>query len=211
MPNLPVPSLTLRIKSPFVLCGPATSLMSFSSSPSLAYSLLGPSHFLRLARLLLASGLSSYSAHHLGTLPYLASSAPSGQVSAQVSLPYKGSSTLPGCVTFSLSVPLLYSSGHPASWRVSLFAACASPTSPLRAGLAWPGSLLCPQFPHSHTLGERSPSPCPPYPYRYYRIAAFGHHAYSMRGADVLYDCLPLYHSAGMKRRLGQGWVGLRT
>ncbi|KAF6097119.1 solute carrier family 27 member 1 [Phyllostomus discolor] len=27
---------------------------------------------------------------------------------------------------------------------------------------------------------------------RYYRIAAFGHHAYSMRAADVLYDCLPL-------------------
>lgn len=33
---------------------------------------------------------------------------------------------------------------------------------------------------------------------RYYRIAAFGHHSYSMRAADVLYDCLPLYHSAGM-------------
>lgn len=36
-------------------------------------------------------------------------------------------------------------------------------------------------------------SPC-----RYYRIAAFGHHSYSMRANDVLYDCLPLYHSAGM-------------
>lgn len=32
---------------------------------------------------------------------------------------------------------------------------------------------------------------------RYYRIAAFGHHSYSMREVDVLYDCLPLYHSAG--------------
>lgn len=65
--------------------------------------------------------------------------------------------------------------------------------------------------PHSHTLGDCSPSPCTPCTHRYYRIAAFGHHAYSMRVADVLYDCLPLYHSAGMKRRLGQGWVGLRT
>ncbi|XP_066205552.1 long-chain fatty acid transport protein 1 [Saccopteryx leptura] len=39
---------------------------------------------------------------------------------------------------------------------------------------------------------------------RYYRIAAFGHHAYSMRAADVLYDCLPLYHSAGNIMGVGQ-------
>ncbi|XP_049643655.1 long-chain fatty acid transport protein 1 [Suncus etruscus] len=39
---------------------------------------------------------------------------------------------------------------------------------------------------------------------RYYRIAAFGHHAYSMREADVLYDCLPLYHSAGNIMGVGQ-------
>lgn len=39
---------------------------------------------------------------------------------------------------------------------------------------------------------------------RYYRIAAFGHHAYSMRQADVLYDCLPLYHSAGNIMGVGQ-------
>lgn len=39
---------------------------------------------------------------------------------------------------------------------------------------------------------------------RYYRIAAFGHHAYSMRGADVLYDCLPLYHTAGNIMGVGQ-------
>ncbi|OWK12094.1 SLC27A1, partial [Cervus elaphus hippelaphus] len=37
---------------------------------------------------------------------------------------------------------------------------------------------------------------------RYYRIAAFGHHSYSMQAADVLYDCLPLYHSAGTTGRL---------
>ncbi|XP_036168489.1 long-chain fatty acid transport protein 1 isoform X3 [Myotis myotis] len=39
---------------------------------------------------------------------------------------------------------------------------------------------------------------------RYYRIAAFGHHAYSMRPSDVLYDCLPLYHSAGNIMGVGQ-------
>ncbi|KAM5239200.1 long-chain fatty acid transport protein 1 [Ctenodactylus gundi] len=39
---------------------------------------------------------------------------------------------------------------------------------------------------------------------RYYRMAAFGHHSYSMRAADVLYDCLPLYHSAGNILGVGQ-------
>ncbi|XP_062966325.1 long-chain fatty acid transport protein 1 isoform X2 [Cynocephalus volans] len=39
---------------------------------------------------------------------------------------------------------------------------------------------------------------------RYYRIAAFGHHAYRMQAADVLYDCLPLYHSAGNIMGVGQ-------
>ncbi|XP_011365131.1 long-chain fatty acid transport protein 1 isoform X1 [Pteropus vampyrus] len=39
---------------------------------------------------------------------------------------------------------------------------------------------------------------------RYYRIAAFGHHAYSMQAADVLYDCLPLYHTAGNVLGVGQ-------
>lgn len=39
---------------------------------------------------------------------------------------------------------------------------------------------------------------------RYYRIAAFGHHSYSMRANDVLYDCLPLYHSAGNIMGVGQ-------
>ncbi|XP_048198497.1 long-chain fatty acid transport protein 1 isoform X1 [Perognathus longimembris pacificus] len=39
---------------------------------------------------------------------------------------------------------------------------------------------------------------------RYYRIAAFGYHSYSMREADVLYDCLPLYHSAGNIMGVGQ-------
>ncbi|KFQ55480.1 Long-chain fatty acid transport protein 1, partial [Nestor notabilis] len=32
---------------------------------------------------------------------------------------------------------------------------------------------------------------------RYYRIAAFGYYAYKMHPDDVLYNCLPLYHSAG--------------
>ncbi|XP_037674051.1 long-chain fatty acid transport protein 1 [Choloepus didactylus] len=39
---------------------------------------------------------------------------------------------------------------------------------------------------------------------RYYRIAAFGHHAYRMGPSDVLYDCLPLYHSAGNIMGVGQ-------
>ncbi|XP_042527147.1 long-chain fatty acid transport protein 1 [Dipodomys spectabilis] len=39
---------------------------------------------------------------------------------------------------------------------------------------------------------------------RYYRMAAFGHHSYSMRESDVLYDCLPLYHSAGNIMGVGQ-------
>uniref|UniRef100_A0A667GIF1 long-chain-fatty-acid--CoA ligase n=1 Tax=Lynx canadensis TaxID=61383 RepID=A0A667GIF1_LYNCA len=39
---------------------------------------------------------------------------------------------------------------------------------------------------------------------RYYRIAAFGHYAYSMQVADVLYDCLPLYHTAGNIMGVGQ-------
>lgn len=47
-------------------------------------------------------------------------------------------------------------------------------------------------------------SPC--FSHRYYRIAAFGHHSYSMRPADVLYDCLPLYHSAGTHVPPGRGW-----
>uniref|UniRef100_A0ACB8EM10 Uncharacterized protein n=1 Tax=Sphaerodactylus townsendi TaxID=933632 RepID=A0ACB8EM10_9SAUR len=32
---------------------------------------------------------------------------------------------------------------------------------------------------------------------RYYRIAAFGYYAYRMTPNDIIYNCLPLYHSAG--------------
>ncbi|NXG74344.1 S27A1 protein, partial [Baryphthengus martii] len=39
---------------------------------------------------------------------------------------------------------------------------------------------------------------------RYYRIAAFGYYAYRMRPDDVLYNCLPLYHSAGNIMGVGQ-------
>ncbi|KAJ8283561.1 hypothetical protein COCON_G00024110 [Conger conger] len=39
---------------------------------------------------------------------------------------------------------------------------------------------------------------------RYYRIAAFGHYGYRMRHDDVLYNCLPLYHSAGNIMGVGQ-------
>ncbi|NWR63166.1 S27A1 protein, partial [Bucorvus abyssinicus] len=39
---------------------------------------------------------------------------------------------------------------------------------------------------------------------RYYRIAAFGYYAYRMRPDDILYNCLPLYHSAGNIMGVGQ-------
>ncbi|KFP04736.1 Long-chain fatty acid transport protein 1, partial [Calypte anna] len=39
---------------------------------------------------------------------------------------------------------------------------------------------------------------------RYFRIAAFGYYAYRMRPEDVLYNCLPLYHSAGNIMGVGQ-------
>ncbi|KAL4648746.1 long-chain fatty acid transport protein 1 [Arapaima gigas] len=39
---------------------------------------------------------------------------------------------------------------------------------------------------------------------RYYRIAAFGYHAFCMRPDDIVYDCLPLYHSAGNIMGVGQ-------
>ncbi|XP_033826668.1 long-chain fatty acid transport protein 1a [Periophthalmus magnuspinnatus] len=39
---------------------------------------------------------------------------------------------------------------------------------------------------------------------RYYRIAAFGYFAFRMRPDDIIYDCLPLYHSAGNIVGVGQ-------
>ncbi|KAL1278622.1 hypothetical protein QQF64_025295 [Cirrhinus molitorella] len=39
---------------------------------------------------------------------------------------------------------------------------------------------------------------------RYYRIAAFGYHSFRMRPDDIIYDCLPLYHSAGNIMGVGQ-------
>lgn len=35
---------------------------------------------------------------------------------------------------------------------------------------------------------------CPP---RYYRMAALVYYGFRMRPDDIVYDCLPLYHSAG--------------
>lgn len=32
---------------------------------------------------------------------------------------------------------------------------------------------------------------------RYYRIAAFGFRSFGLRHDDIIYNCLPLYHSAG--------------
>ncbi|XP_069460111.1 long-chain fatty acid transport protein 1 [Ambystoma mexicanum] len=39
---------------------------------------------------------------------------------------------------------------------------------------------------------------------RYYRIAAFGYHGYRLKSSDVIYNCLPLYHSAGNIMGVGQ-------
>ncbi|XP_061534567.1 long-chain fatty acid transport protein 1-like [Phycodurus eques] len=39
---------------------------------------------------------------------------------------------------------------------------------------------------------------------RYYRIAAFGFYAFGLRHDDVIYNCLPLYHSAGTIMGVGQ-------
>uniref|UniRef100_A0AAX7TJS3 Very long-chain fatty acid transport protein n=1 Tax=Astatotilapia calliptera TaxID=8154 RepID=A0AAX7TJS3_ASTCA len=39
---------------------------------------------------------------------------------------------------------------------------------------------------------------------RYYRIAAFGFHSFGLRPDDIIYNCLPLYHSAGNIMGLGQ-------
>lgn len=39
---------------------------------------------------------------------------------------------------------------------------------------------------------------------RYYRITAFGFHSFGLRPDDIMYNCLPLYHSAGNIMGLGQ-------
>ncbi|XP_034044814.1 long-chain fatty acid transport protein 1-like [Thalassophryne amazonica] len=39
---------------------------------------------------------------------------------------------------------------------------------------------------------------------RYYRIAAFGFHSFGLRHDDIIYNCLPLYHSAGTIMCVGQ-------
>lgn len=143
VPNLPLSALVLRIKPLLILCGSATSLMLFSFSPFLAHSLPGPP----LARLLLASG------------PLLPLCPPPGHPSLVRLLSSFSPGLrchLPSCVTFSPSLSLhsIISLRAPSTMdSFSLFAACASPASPLRAGLALPESLPYPQFPaHSPTL-----------------------------------------------------------
>ncbi|XP_012689335.1 long-chain fatty acid transport protein 1 [Clupea harengus] len=39
---------------------------------------------------------------------------------------------------------------------------------------------------------------------RYFRIAAFGYYSFGMRPDDIIYNCLPLYHSAGNIMGVGQ-------
>ncbi|XP_035516338.1 long-chain fatty acid transport protein 1-like [Morone saxatilis] len=39
---------------------------------------------------------------------------------------------------------------------------------------------------------------------RYYRIVSFGFHSFGLRHDDIIYNCLPLYHSAGTIMGVGQ-------
>ncbi|CAJ1053199.1 long-chain fatty acid transport protein 1-like [Xyrichtys novacula] len=39
---------------------------------------------------------------------------------------------------------------------------------------------------------------------RYYRIASFGFHSFGLQNDDIMYNCLPLYHSAGTIMGVGQ-------
>uniref|UniRef100_UPI0037E7B7A3 long-chain fatty acid transport protein 1-like n=1 Tax=Semicossyphus pulcher TaxID=241346 RepID=UPI0037E7B7A3 len=39
---------------------------------------------------------------------------------------------------------------------------------------------------------------------RYFRIASFGFHSFGLRHDDIIYNCLPLYHSAGTIMGVGQ-------
>lgn len=41
--------------------------------------------------------------------------------------------------------------------------------------------------------------------FRYYRMAALVYYGFRMTSDDVLYDCLPLYHSAGMFAEIDVG------
>lgn len=40
------------------------------------------------------------------------------------------------------------------------------------------------------------------FPGRYFRITSFGFHSFGLRHDDILYNCLPLYHSAGRLHRV---------
>lgn len=79
-----------------------------------------------------------------------------------------------------------------------------SPAAPTKLG-SWscpsPRTFAC-AVPWVGRLDRQAAAPCS----RYYRIAAFGHHSYSMCQADVLYDSLPLYHSAGTWGLWGAGY-----
>lgn len=46
---------------------------------------------------------------------------------------------------------------------------------------------------------------------RYYRMAALVYYGFRMRSEDVLYDCLPLYHSAGNSWRRAAGALNAVT
>lgn len=156
---------------------------------------------------------------------------PPGGSSLALPGPHHGSFSpgLSSCATSPHRIPQPLWLCHLQPLSVSLLSYFSWPLAPLTviggmflsrtpvswAGSAWVPAVFCPRPPpppplsasslHSPAREDVSRSPRTPRPCRYYRIAAFGHHAYSMQVADVLYDCLPLYHTAGTAGGWGRG------
>lgn len=219
VPDFPVPALALRVKSMVALCNACQfSLLSSSFSPPLTPSLSAPYTSSDPLVSFWPQGLCTCYVLHLAALPRpspVPTMAPSHQVSAHASPPHTGSPSLSGCVTFSPSLRLSALLFLMAPSTTDIIGSMFLSSTPVSwAGSAWVPAVFCP-LPPPAPLSARSPhsparedvirSPCTPCPCRYYRIAAFGHHAYSMQVADVLYDCLPLYHTAGTAGGWGRG------
>lgn len=60
---------------------------------------------------------------------------------------------------------------------------------------------------------SQGPLSAPSGPSRYYRMAALVYYGFRMRPDDIVYDCLPLYHSAGCTGPFhsASGTPGLRS
>lgn len=207
VPNLPVPSLALRIKAVFVLCGSchfSDVIFLLSTSRSL------PPRPLTLPQTRqIPSGLRTFAyALRFTWVPF--PSSPYSTFLPGLSSCVTSPGRLPHppwlCPLQPLSLPLLYYILHGSKHHfLNLLHVPLLPA--YKAPMSWAGSAsVRSSLPPRHAFfGGMGPSPCTPCPCRYYRIAAFTHHSYSMQAADVLYDCLPLYHSAGTTGKLGRG------